>query len=236
MSLKNTKAFLCCLLCLIVCFVAVGCIPDLGEIDDAEDYQKKFSSVVFVKQDLSKQSLSINDLYNDDAVDFNKADFHCPTQESEYKYFAVFAGEDVSVEEFVLYLYSQEDVVVTMYVYKANDVPSVIATGNLDSDSETYTNPDTGEENTRIKTFDEPDKTTAVAQITVSLKAGQWKSFGVKSWTIDGEKKSVVSLEKDSCLLFQIANNRVVYNQDGQPAKELNSAKLRFTAMLIRVK
>ena len=235
MALKNTKTFLCCLLSVFVCCFFAGCFPDLGEIENAEDYQKKFSGVDFIKDDLTKNSLLITDLYNDDAVDFNNKDFQCPTDSNAYKYIAVFAGQNVTVQEFVLYLRSEQDAVVNMYVYSAGDLPSVIATGNLSDDQETYTDPDTGDEKTRIKTFDEPNKTDAIAQVTISLKANEWKSFGIKSWKIDDKQLPSFELKKDNCLLFQVANNCVHYNEAGQ-AEKTDSVKLCFTAMLIRVK
>ena len=231
---KSTRAFLCCLLCLLIGCFSVGCFPDLGKIDNAEDYQKKFSDVSLIKSNLSVQHLSINDFYNDNALDFNNVDFVCPTEDNEYKYMAVFAGQDVSVQEFVVYLCSSVDTVVSLYAYKSANLPSTIATG-LEDDFESYVDPDTGEEKSKLKSFDEPDKKDAIAQIKVSLKANNWESFSIKSWNIDSNKQSAVKIEKDNCLLFQFANNCIKYDDVGNVVKENDSISLRFTAMLIRV-
>ena len=231
----NIKAIFCALVCVLLCFSACGCFPDLGEIENETDYKAKFSSVEFVKSDLYHAEKSITDLYNSKAVDFSAEDFVCPTESNRYKYMAVFAGEDVEVSEFALYLCSETDVVMHINVYSADGLPGIIALGT-DDDKETYIDPDTGDEKTRLKTFDEPNSTDALASVTVSLKANEWNSFSITKWLVNTQNLGSVSIEKGKCLLFQFANNCIVYDSEGIAKSEYPSASVCFTAMMIRVK
>ncbi len=234
---KNTRKFLAILLASI-CLVFVSCAPDLGNVKDEADYAKKFNAVTFVKSDLTKQTLSILDLYNPSAVnDFNKSDFKCPTDLNAYKYMAVFAGEDISVKEFAIYLRSEKDVDFSVYVYEAKEVPKRIATGNYDEDTEEYVNPETGEKERRIrKDFDEPFKDDAVAEVKVALKANKWQSFRITDWKTGGGKSSSIDLSSGRCLLFQFENNCVRYDEDTLVADKDLVTEVCFTAMLIYVK
>lgn len=231
--LKNKKIFLS--ICLIViCTLLMGCFPDLGAVSSADDYADKFSSVKFVKKDLIVESMSITELSNDNAINnFQKKDFVCPTESNAYKYMAVFAGQTVKIKEFAIYLKSETDVKLSICVYNLSDLPSVIAIGT-DDDYETYQDPDSGEEKTKLKDFDEPKDEDAIATLNISLKANVWNSFVIKSWTTDREKKSNFTLNEDRCLVFQIKNNCIRYNSSLNE-NPLDSANICFTSMLIYV-
>lgn len=222
--------------CLAVCCLLSSCGPDLGQITDITDYEKKFTEVEFVKSDLVAVKKSVGDLYNDTAVnDFNKEDFNPPTESDMYKYMAVVAGEKVYVDEFVIYVRSEEDVTLVVYVYKAEKLPETIATGG-DGDKEPYEDETTGEGKTRLKSFDEPNETDAIAKATVALKKGKWTPLSVVGAKANDGEKTKFSFEKDEIMLFQFANNRVKYDEKGEIIEnEYPSATICFTAMLIRV-
>ncbi len=237
MSLKKgKKSFFVFAICLIVCSVLVGCSPDLGNIDTKEDFYKKFPSVKFVESDLGIVEKESKDLYNEDAVNnFNHDDFRSPVASDAYKYMAVFAGENVSVEEFAIYLRADKNVVFDVYVYVGSGLPEKIATGG-ESDYETYTDSETGEEKTRLKQFGEPNKSTAVATKKMTLEKDEWTALYIRSFYTSGSGKSAVELTKDGCLLFQFANNCVAYDSEGKLIEnEYPSANVELTAMLIRV-
>ncbi len=233
---KDEKGFFVFAICLVVCCVLVGCSPNLGSIENEEDFYKKFPSVEFVGSDLKVVEKESKDLYNESAVnDFNHKDFVSPVDSDTYKYMAVFAGEDVSVEEFAIYVRSDKDVTFSVCVYLKSGLPESIATGG-ESDFEKYTDSDTGEEKTRLKEFDEPQKSDAVATKKLSLKKDEWTALYIRSFDAQSSKKSALELQKDVCLLFQFANNCVAYDQEGKLIEnEYPSANVSFTAMLIRV-
>lgn len=234
-----------------------ACAPDLGNIKDADDYKKKFPAVTFIKSDCSYAETEISDLYNEKAVnDFNKKDFECPTGSDAFKYMAVQAGEDLSVKEFAVYVRSETDATLNIGVYGVEKLPEKdkIATGtdaDFEPDTDTGTDTDAGTdadtgtdsgesssggETRKLKDFDDPKHEDAVAEITVSLKANEWKSFSVKTWKKGGGTESRIRLEKDSWLLFQFRNNCVVYDDAGKIVGNENPpAKIGFTAMLICV-
>ncbi len=239
MALKKSAKRILAALSAAICAVCVSCGPDLGNVEDESDYASKFPSVKFVGSDLNVSEKTIGDLYNDNAVNnFNRKDFVCPTESDAYKYMAVFAGEDLSVEEFAVYLRSGTDVTLNVCVYGADGLPSVIAKGDED-DFETVTESGestSAEEKKKPKKFDEPVRENAAAEVTVSLKANEWKSFSVKTWKKDGGKEASIRLEKGGCLLFQFCNNCVVYDNEDKIIRNDNPAvEICFTAMLIRV-
>ncbi len=236
MSERKTGKRLLSFICLIAISVLLfGCMPDLN-IEDEADYGKKFPSVKFVNNDLTVVSMPITDLYNDNALNnFRKDDFVCPTKSNAYKYMGVFAGENVEIREFAIYLCSKSDARLNIEAYIVSDMPSSIATGT-DTDFETYTDEDTGEEKKRLKSFDEPKSENKIGSITVSVKAGNWTSFTLKQWTDGTNSASSVALEKDKCLLFKINNNCVTYNDQEGIEKGDEKIEMCFTAMLICIK
>ncbi len=237
MVLKKHLGGICFVaLCTVVCCTLAGCAPDLGNIENSEDFYKKFPTVDFVGSDLAVVDKKSEDFYNDAAVnDFNRKDFESPVESDAYKYMAVFAGENVSVEEFAIYVRSDEDVTLGVCVYVKNGLPEIIATGG-ESDFEKYTDSETGEEKTKLKEFDEPQKSDAAATKTVSLKKGEWTVLYIRSFDVPDNNKNAAELIKDECLLFQFVNNCVEYDADGNLIEnEYASVKVSFTAMLIRV-
>ena len=239
MALKKSVKRISSAILAAICVLFVSCGPNLGNIEDEEDYGKKFPGVKFVKSDLDVSETTIGALYNDSAVNnFNDKDFVCSTESNAYKYMAVFTGEDLSVKEFAIYLRSDADVALDICVYNADDIPSVIATGS-DVDFETYTDAEDSSsagEKRELKEFDEPTRENAVAEVSVSLKAGKWGSFSVRTWEIDNERKSSIFLKNGSCLLFQFRNNCVVYDDEEKIVRNDNPpVKICFTAMLICV-
>ncbi len=233
---KHTRGICVVALCLAVFCTLAGCAPDLGNIENSEDFYKKFPTVDFVGSDLEVVNKKSEDFYNDEAVnDFNRKDFESPVAGDAYKYMAVFAGESVSVEEFAIYVRSDKDVTFSVCVYVKNGLPETIATGG-ESDFEKYTDSETGEEKTRLKEFDEPQKSDAVATKTVSLKKDEWTALYIRSFDVSDNNKNVVSIVNGECLLFQFVNNCVAYDNDGNLIEnEYPSANVSFTAMLIRV-
>lgn len=233
---KGGKSFLAFAICLIVCCVLAGCSPDLGNIENEEDFYAKFPYVKFIAKDTAVVEKESKYFYNDEAVnDFNQKGFESPIASDAYKYMAVFAGENVSVEEFAIYVRSDKDVIFSVYAYMKNELPNTIATGD-ESDLETYTDETTGEEKTRLKTFDEPKTSEAAASLKVSLKKDEWTALYIRSFNALGSGKSALELQKDSCLLLQFANNCVAYDSEGNLIEnEYPSANVSFTAMLIRV-
>ena len=168
--------------------------------------------------------------------DFIKKDFVPPTDSDAYKYMAVFAGEDVNIKEFALYVKAESDEKFCINIFIADTLPTIIATGKESDDTETITDPDTGTETTTVKGFDEPKKTNAVASVTLGVQKNSWKSFSVKSWKQGETKSDSIALKKDQCLLFQFENNCVFYEGGTKTQNELNKTKVCFTAMLIYVK
>ncbi len=232
----NIRKIACLLSVILLCFSSLtGCFPDLGNISDSADYESKFPTVGLIRKNLSIENLSVTDLYNDNAVNhFNDSDFVPPTESNAYRYMGVFAGEDVNVKEFALYLRSETDVTLEISVYCLSKLPTKIATGESD-DWETYTNPDTGVEETRLKSFDEPTSDKAVAKLTLTLKANVWNSFTVTSWNIGGTRSDTVTVPENHCLLFKFENNCVGYDKDGKK-QDATPAVFCMTAMLIYVK
>ncbi len=251
-SEKKTKRILTSVSAVIIAFaygVFVSCSPDLGEIKDENDYAEKFPRVEFVKYDPYEENdvKGIKDLYNAAAVnDFNDESFVCPTESNAYKYMAVFAGEDLSVSEFAVYLRSETKAVLDIDVYLASGLPTIIAVGDeRDFTSDGSVSDPEGspsDERKTLKVFDEPRREDAVAEVSVTLKANEWTSFSVKRWKVNGEQESNIRLKKSEeggmagncCLLFQFRNNCVVYDEDEKPDVE-TPVKICFTAMLIRV-
>lgn len=233
---KVFTSFFSISLCIVLFITFSGCF-DLGEIKDVEDYETKFCDIKFVKEDLSIAEKSIIDLYNDSAVnDFTKNDFVPPTDSDAYKYMAVFAGEDVNIKEFALYVKAESEEKFCINVFVADKLPTIIATGVEADDTETITDPDTGTETSVIKTFDEPKGTNAVANITLSVKNNSWTSFSITSWKQGETRANSITLKKDQCLLFQFENNCVFYEGNTKAKNELTKTKVCFTAMLIYVK
>ncbi len=233
MRFERLIVAVCAVWCFAVCFA--GCAPDLGK----EDYRQKIAEEVsLVKDNGEVLSVKAEELYSDNAINnFNRSDFECPTASNAYRYMAVFAKDEVTVEEFVIYMRSETDVTMEMSVYLG------ILTGDTETgtgtETDTETDTETGERPEQTTPYDELAKVDAVAEVTVVLKANQWTSVSVGKWRIAGAVGSSVVLEEGHCLLFRFNNNCVRYDADGKTVANVENkdlpARICFTAMLIRV-
>lgn len=90
--------------------------------------------------------------------------------------------------------------------------------------------------------YDDPDPETRIGEITVHLKAGEWTSFTLDSFDLNGSRESSVQINMGQYILLQIRNNsgvRVFDEQqklyvDAQTGIVPQRAEITMTNLMIR--
>jgi hypothetical protein len=91
-------------------------------------------------------------------------------------------------------------------------------------------------------TFDDPKPETRIGDINVYLKEGEWNSFTLDSFKVNGLFEKTIQLKKNQYILLQIRNNSGVRDfdeetglwVDPQSGFPLDKAEITMTNLLLR--
>lgn len=249
--------------CIVLCAtailaIAVGGCDDLGVYSDAEEYYSSFDDIVLISgTSREKDNYSVKDyFYNDDSRrDFLRGDdgTYKGVPHSDYVYMAIPFESDIEMDSFALYIQSESDVSVYMNFYITDKIPSEwksladLESENNETESDEAENSGAENENgdkteTEEKVYDDPAPETRIGDTTVHLKGGNWNSFVLDIFTIDGKAQKSIEIKDGQYLLIQIRNNSGIriYNEekqiyvDPQTELELPTAEITMTNLLIR--
>ena len=145
MRIKKENLFLFIAI-FIFTFALSGCY-DLGDAtEDEEDYRATYSDVSLVNRESVVRSYTMDDFYNDEAVN----DLKSPMPESareKYAYILIKSEKSLSIGEIAIYFDSTEeaDVYVKVFILDEDEIPPKIYTGEGGKSSVDESNePDVG--------------------------------------------------------------------------------------------
>ena len=247
---RNKRSVICITLCImtILGVVLCGC-DDLGAYDSTAEYYSSFGDVVLINGTTREsKSYSVDEyFYNEKSrEDFLKGEdgVYTGVEHSDYVYMAIPFEKDIEMDTFALYLQSTENVTVYINAFVVDKIPTDWkGIADLDTDNE-ESNEESSEESSEEteKVYDDPDPATRVGETSLALRAGQWNSFSLDTFKINGTIGKSIYIEEDQYLLLQIRNNSGVrvFDEnkqiyvDPQTGLELKPAKITMTNLLIR--
>lgn len=212
-------------------FAASGCF-DLGEFEDEEEYYNSFGNVGLIAQSKTKRDYSLeNYFYNEESVN----DFAGSIVDAdEYIYFVLPIETNMKIDSFSLYLYSETADTLAYSLFLTDRIPSAIFAyddlpfetekdeyGNVKHDGngnpifvqkkDADGNPLFREDGSPVYVeiaYDDPPAENAAGTGSVSLKAGQWVSFTVETWSVSKtQKEDAIVAAAGEYLLLRFENN-----------------------------
>ena len=260
-SKSTLRAF--CALCItaILAIAVCGC-DDLGEYDDVDEYYSSFGDIVLVgatsgdDKDYSVEDYFYNTESREEFLEGEDGAYK-GVPHSDYVYVAIPFESDINMDSLALFMQSRNDVAVYIYFYViSEDDWDAILDGEYGSEevegengSETTEGePDSGtadgegESEPQEPVYDAPYADTRIGEAVVHLKAGQWGSFVLDSFKVDGAAQKSIQINDGQYIVLQIRNNcgaRVLDEKtqtyiDSQIGIELNKAEITVTNLLIR--
>ena len=244
--------------CIVLCIAAIlaiaagGC-DDLGAYSDTEEYYSSFGDIVLIGgTSREKDSYSVEDyFYNEDSRrDFLRGDdgTYKGIEHGDYVYMAIPFENNIDMDSFSLYIQSENDASVYISFFVTDEIPSEWKSlADLESEKnetevdETETeNGDEAEETEKV--YDDPDPQTRIGDTAVHLRNGNWNSFVLDTFTVDGTTQKSIKIKDGQYLLLQIRNNSGIriYDEkqqlyvDPQTEIELQKVELTMTNLLIR--
>ena len=233
--------------------IAVGGCDDLGVYGDTTEYYSAFDDIVLIGgTSREEDSYSVEDyFYNEDSREnflSGEGGTYEGVEHSDYVYMAIPFESDIEMDSLALYIQSENDVSVYINFFVTEEIPSEwksladLASENGESEEGSTENESGEETEEEKKVYDDPDPQTRIGETTVHLKAGNWNSFVLDQFEIDGETQKSVDIKDGQYLLLQIRNNSGVrvWNEtkqafvDPQTDLELQKAEITMTNLLIR--
>ena len=246
-SKKGIKAFIALCITAILVIAVSGC-DDLGAYSNTEEYYSAFDDIVLIGgTSRDKDSYSVEDyFYNSDSREnFLRGDdgAYDGIEHSDYVYMAIPFESDITMDTLALYIQSRNDVSVYLNFFVTDKIPSEWKSlADLEAENE-KTDEETGNETEKEeKTYDDPDPQTRIGEVVVHLKDGNWNSFVLDDFSVNGATQKSVEIKDGQYILIQIRNNSGVriFNDekqiyvDPQTGAELQRAEITMTNLLIR--
>lgn len=236
--------------CLVLCITAIlavavcGC-EDLGVYDDEEEYYNSFGDIVLISGTTrDEEEYSVKKyFYNKESKEkFLEGDdgAYQGVEHSDYVYMAIPFDSNIDMDTMGLFLQSQNDVSLYINVFITDQVPSKwkAISDNEDGD----VGESSGEESEEKPVYDDPDPETRIGEVAVYLEKGQWSSFVLDIFTVNGSAQNSIQIKEDQYILLQFRNNsgvRIFDEEknlyvDPQTGLELRKAEITMTNLLIR--
>ena len=213
-------------------FILTGCGPDLG-VFEGEDNEKYYDCFGDVKglYDGGSHSYDIEDsLYNEKTyTDLTWEDEDDAVKSEEYVYIIIPFKEELLIQAVVLFAYTDINVdleINCFYFESESDAPQNIK--YLSSpETETVTNPDTGEDEEVPIEYDDPPKEISMATVSESFYKEEWNSFALGNFRQMGFADGKLHAEDDGLLFIRIENNSG-FN------KTMKSVRFKFINLMVR--
>ena len=255
--------------CTAACIMAIlvialcGC-EDLGAFEGPEEYYASFGKVVFLGGAAqSGKEYSVEEyFYNDESREEFLTDdngVYNGVEHSDYVYVAIPLKTDLKIDSLAMYLQAKESVTLYINVYITDTLPTnwkkieelgnggaegaAISDGAFEYISDvTLTETAEGEGEDEENTYDDPTPEARVGEIAVYLEGGEWNSFTLDSFKVDGAVKTEIELKSGQYILLQIRNNSGVRDFDAetgafvdpQTGLVLDKAEITMTNLLLR--
>ena len=262
MTSKRIIASVLALCITAILVIAVCGCEDLGTYEDTTEYYASFGDVVFLGGAAGEgKSYSVEKyFYNEESREnflTGKDGVYGGVQHSDYVYVAIPFNTDINMDSLAMYLQAKSDVTLYVNVYITDTLPENWETleDNLkenitedSTDSSVETSAETSEEpsddsaDEDAQEYDDPDPATRVGEIAMYLKGGEWNSFTLDSFMIDGKNEKTIYVKEGQYILLQIRNNSGVrvFDEENQlyvdptTGLALDKAEITMTNLLIR--
>lgn len=215
---------------LALTFSLSACGFDLGEFNDDEGYEKLFDSFGDAKfmYDGGLESFDYEDsLLNDYTLEhFDWEDSSDSIDRREYLYIVLPVEEELSIEAFAFFVYSDVAVNIEMSFFYFEDEAYTPNKIKYLSSPDTEEDPDTGEQ-VPIE-YDDPLKTSAFAVIRGELIKEEWTSFACEGFRQAGSTDGHLHTEDGGLIYIRMENNSG-FNKD-----TMTSVSFSFLNLLIR--
>ena len=239
---------------LAICVTAIlvialcGC-DDLGAYADVKDYFDSFDDIVLI-DGVTKgtETYSVSEyFYNEESREnflVGEDGVYNGLPHANYVYVAIPFANDIDMDSLALYMQSQNDVTVYISVFVTDKIPSkwqAIADSTTNAeDSESDSDSSSDEE--EGPTYDDPDPTTRVGEVSVHLQKGKWSSFLIDYFKVNGSTRKSIEINEGQYILLQIRNNSGVrvFDEEKQTfvdqmtGLELQKAEITMTNLLVR--
>jgi hypothetical protein len=236
-----------------------GCFGDVVFIDAATGEVEEYSVEDYFYNEESRDDF----LKGEDGA-------YQGVEHSEYVYVAIPFESNINMDSLALYIQSLDDVTVYINVFLTDVIPSAwrgIGDNVIPDENSGDTSDDaSGGENSNEtpgsegggegsdetaddesgekteETYDDPDPNSRIGEIVVHIRNGEWSSFVLDFFNVNGTAQNSIQIEEGQYLLLQIRNNsgvrifdtdKQIY-VDPQTGLELPKAKITMTNLLVR--
>ena len=256
---KIKACFAFCIMAILV-IAMCGC-DDLGAYESTDEYYASFGDIVFLGG-AAKDGIEypVEDyFYNEDSrEDFLTGDDgeYSGVPHSDYVYVAIPVQTDLKMDSLAMYLQAKSNVALYINFYVVDKLPknwktiddAVGGEAVSPASAEAYEYKlneatamplaDEGE----AETFDDPKPETRIGEINVYLKEGEWNSFTLDNFRVNGLFEKTIQIKKNQYILLQIRNNSGVREFDAQTGLfvdpqsgfPLDKAEITMTNLLLR--
>lgn len=241
-----SHAALCIMAILVIALC--GC-DDLGEFADPEEYYASFGDVIMidgVTKDTRVYSVEEYFYNNESREDFLVGEdgvYNGPLY-ANYVYVAIPFESSIDMDSLALYIRSEKDVTVYISAFVVDKIPSKwkpITDENTGSNG-TSGGSNSGAGNGEEPTYDDPNRSASIAEVTVNLQKGKWNSFLLENFKVDGNFQKSVQINDGQIVLLQIRNNSGVriFDTDKETfvdpvtGLKLEKAEITMTNLLVR--
>ena len=214
-------------------FLLTGCGPDLGVFEgkDNEEYYNCFGDVKGL-YDGGSHSYDVEDsLYNETTYkELTWEDEDDEVKSEEYLYIIIPFKQELLIQAIVLFAYTDINIdleINCFYFNNESEAPQNIK--YLTSpETETVTNPDTGEDEEVPIIYDDPPKEISMTTIKQSFYKEEWNSFALGDFRqrdfVDGKLHAT-----NNGLLYIRFENNSGFNKD-----TMNSVRFKFINLMVR--
>ena len=258
---KSTLRAFCALCITAILAIAVCSCDDLGEYGDVDEYYSSFGDIVLVSvtsgddEDYSVEDYFYNTESREEFLEGEDGAYK-GVPHSDYVYVAIPFESDINMDSLALFMQSKNDVAVHIYFYVVSeDDWDAILDGEYGSEdtegengseategeTDSVTTEGDGESEPQEPVYDAPDPNTRIGETVVHLKAGQWGSFVLDSFKVDGTAQKSIQINDGQYIVLQIRNNCGVLELDEkqnlvdpQIGIALDRAEITMTNLLIR--
>lgn len=238
------KTFMKCIaICTTVILVITVCgCDDLGEYTDTDEYYASFGDVVLIdgnsraEEDYSVEKYFYNKESREDFLEGEEG-VYSGIDLGEYVYVAIPFNNDIEMDTIAMFLRSESDVAVYMNIFLTDYIPDEWkGIADLETDEKDE------EDEEEPKEYDDPNPETRIGETIAHLKEGEWGSFLVDDFIVNGKSEKSIRINDGQYILIQIRNNSGVriFDEvkqayvDPQTGIELPTAKITMTNLLIR--
>ena len=226
---------------LAICVTAIlvialcGC-DDLGAYADVKEYFDSFDDIVLI-DGVTKgtETYSVSEyFYNEESREkflVGEDGVYNGLPHANYVYVAIPFANDIDMDSLALYIQSQNDVTVYISVFVTDKIPS-----KWQAIADSATDAEEG------PTYDDPDPTTRVGEVSVHLQKGKWSSFLIDYFKVNGSSQKSIEINDGQYILLQIRNNSgvCVFDEEKQTfvdqmtGLEIQKAEITMTNLLVR--